>query len=281
MNVTAPAEVETPTGRFPRAENRCRVVSNDPVNAEYRLLVVDAPEIGLTAYAGQFFHLLCPTTGTEQPFLRRPMSIYRIDRENGQLGFLYKVTGKGTRSLMTLEPGDELNAMGPLGIGFDLPQGTKHVAMVARGVGLATIAPLAKLATSQGAKVTAILSARAPDLLMSRDELEAAGAEVIEVNDLDGNSKPEDVTDRLRAIHAETPIDFMATCGSNRLLGLTRNLCTEWEITGQVAVEAFMGCGLGMCYACVVPIRDADGNEEMKRVCYDGPVFNVNEVTTW
>ncbi|EAQ02373.1 dihydroorotate dehydrogenase electron transfer subunit [Pseudooceanicola batsensis HTCC2597] len=281
MTMTATAQAEAPAGRFPRAENRCRVVSNDPVNAEYRLLLVEAPATGLTAYAGQFFHLLCPTTHTDQPFLRRPMSIYRIDRENRRLGFLYKVTGKGTRALMTLGPGDELNATGPLGVGFDLPAGTQHVAMVARGVGLATLAPLARFAAERGARVTAILSARAPDLLMSRDELEAAGAGVIEVNDLDGTSKPEDVADRLREIHAEVPIDFMATCGSNRLLGLTRGLCAEWGIPGQVAVEAFMGCGLGMCFACVVPVRDAEGKEEMKRVCYDGPVFSVNEVTTW
>ncbi|MBT52091.1 MAG: dihydroorotate dehydrogenase electron transfer subunit [Mameliella sp.] len=281
MTMIAPAKPEVAPGCFPRAENRCHVVSNESMNSEYRLLVVDAPETGLSAYAGQFFHLLCPATPTEQPFLRRPMSIYRIDRENGQLGFLYKVTGKGTRALASLAPGDELNATGPLGVGFSLPVGTKHVAMVARGVGLATLAPLARMASAQGAMVTAILSARAPEFLMSRDELEVAGAKVIEVNDVEGNSTPQDVINRLRDIHAETPIEFMATCGSNRLLSLTRDLCSEWRIPGQVAVEAFMGCGLGMCFACVVPVRDGQGNEEMKRVCYDGPVFGVEEVTAW
>ncbi|MBK0329593.1 dihydroorotate dehydrogenase electron transfer subunit [Rhodobacteraceae bacterium F11138] len=281
MTLTATAKVEGPSGCFPRAENRCLVASNEPMNSEYRLMVVNAPETGLSAYAGQFFHLLCPATATEQPFLRRPMSIYRIDRENGQLGFLYKVTGKGTCALASLAPGDELNATGPLGVGFSIPEGTRHVAMIARGVGLATLAPLARMATVNGAKITAILSARAPEFLMSRDELEAAGAAVIEVNDVAGNSSPQDVTNRLRDIHEKTPIDFMATCGSNRLLSLTRELCSEWNIPGQVAVEAFMGCGLGMCFACVVPVRDAEGKEEMKRVCYDGPVFGVNEVTTW
>jgi len=281
MNATSTMEMSRPQQSTPRAENICRVASNDPVNAEYRLLLVDAPEIGMTAYAGQFFHILCHTTGSEQPFLRRPMSIYRIDRENGQLGFLYKVTGKGTRSMASLRPGDELNALGPLGQGFSLSPGTRHVAIVARGVGLATLAPLARMATGAGAQVSAVLSARRPDLYMSRDELEAAGASVVEVNDTDGSSDVGAVTSLLKERHAETPIDFMATCGSNRLLTLTRRLCSEWMIPGQVAMEAFMGCGLGMCFACVVPIRDEMGCETMQRVCFDGPVFGVEEVTSW
>ena len=37
------------------------VVSNDWVNDEYKLMVLKTPEKALTAYAGQFFHLLCPT----------------------------------------------------------------------------------------------------------------------------------------------------------------------------------------------------------------------------
>lgn len=266
---------------FPVAECQCRVIGNSPVNAEYRLLVAEADAVALAARPGQFFHLLCPPSEAGRPFLRRPMSIHLVDRAAGRIGFLYKVTGRGTRGLATLQPGDTLDALGPLGRGFRLPEGTRHVLMVARGVGLATLAPLAGLATASGARVTAVLSARSPDLVMARDTLEAAGAAVIVVTDTDGRSDPARLRAMLEARHAEGPFDFVATCGSNRLFHLVRDLARGWGIPGQVALEARMGCGLGLCYACVVPVTDDTGAEDYARVCWDGPVFSLAEAREW
>ncbi|QDL94669.1 dihydroorotate dehydrogenase electron transfer subunit (plasmid) [Paroceanicella profunda] len=266
---------------FPIEEALCEIVSNDAVNAEYRLMIARAPEAALRARAGQFFHLLCPATEAGQPFLRRPMSIYRIDRARGEIGFLYKVTGKGTRGLATLRPGETLNALGPLGRGFTLPQGTRHVMILGRGVGLATMAPLARLAAESGAAVTAVLSARSPELVMSRAELAAAGARVIEVVDTDGSSAPEEMEPHLTALHDERAFDYIATCGSNRLFRLARGLARSWGITGEIALEQHMGCGLGMCYACVIPVALPGGGEEYRRVCWDGPVFTLEEAMGW
>ena len=274
---TAPATCEA----FPIAENLCRVISNRPVNGEYRLMLAEADDVALAARPGQFFHLLCPQTGQDRPFLRRPMSVYRIDPANRQIGFLYKVAGAGTRGLATLEPGGTLNALGPLGVGFAVPGGTRHALMVARGVGLATLAPLARMAHEAGAEVTAFLSARSRSLLMSRDELEAAGATVIEVTDEDGTSDPARLRAAIAAVHAETPFGYAATCGSNRLFQLVKQLCAEWGIAGQTALEAHMGCGTGMCFACVVPTVDAAGTETYRRVCIEGPVLPVREVVGW
>ena len=86
------------------AVNLCPILSNEAINAEYRLMTVAAPAIALTAKPGQFFHLKCPTAAGQAPYLRRPMSIYDIDRGNGRLSFLYKVQGTGTRALADLRP---------------------------------------------------------------------------------------------------------------------------------------------------------------------------------
>ena len=275
-----PMEPEDPAA-FPVAENLCRVVSNRPVNDEYRLILAEADGTALAARPGQFFHLLCPQTGQDRPFLRRPMSVYRIDAANRQIGFLYKVAGAGTRGLATLKPGEALNALGPLGTGFTLPDGTRHALLVARGVGLATLAPLARTANAAGARVTAFLSARRRDLLMSRDELERAGATVVEVVDEDGSSDPARLRAAIEAVHAETPFDYAATCGSNRLLLLVKDLCAAWGVRGDTALEARMGCGTGMCFACVVPTVGADGRQMYRRVCCEGPVLPLEEVTGW
>ena len=104
----------------------CRVVSNDMVNEANRLLVLDAPERALRAKAGQFFHLLCPTPDGAEVWMRRPMSIYRIDRPGGRLEFLYKCEGRGTLGMSMLEAGGEFNVAGPLGIGFSLGAGLER-----------------------------------------------------------------------------------------------------------------------------------------------------------
>ena len=75
------------------------VLANDEVNKEYRHLVVRCGDVSASAAPGQFFQLLCPQTGGEQPFLRRPMSLYGADPERRQVEFLYKVAGAGTRGL--------------------------------------------------------------------------------------------------------------------------------------------------------------------------------------
>jgi dihydroorotate dehydrogenase electron transfer subunit len=34
-----------------------------------------------------------------------------------------------------------------------------------------------------------------------------------------------------------------------------------------------MGCGMGGCYSCVIPVRDAAGGQHYVRSCIGGPVF--------
>ena len=266
--------------RFPVAETICPVLKNEPINDSYKHLVLDAARGAATAKAGQFFHLLCPATGDFTPFLRRPMSIYRIDRAQGRLEFLYKTVGAGTKALATLAPGDSLNIFGPLGQGFKLDDDCKHVLMVARGVGLATLAPLAEMASESGIRVTAILSARAPEYMMSEDYLRSVGAEVVTVTDAEGTSDVDDVERKIRRIVEDGGVDLFATCGSNRLLTMLQRLSREYGIPGQVALEQVMGCGIGMCFTCVLPFRTPDGLT-YRRVCKDGPVFPIEEALSW
>ncbi len=266
---------------FTIAENLCRVISNDAVNAEYRLIVVDAPAIALTSEAGQFFHLACPAYGEDHPFLRRPMSVYDIDRKGRRIAFLYKVQGAGTRGLARLAAGEYLDALGPLGRGFSVPITTRHALLLGRGVGLATLAPLAVYAAERGASVTAVLSARSPEFLMSQTMLQAHGARVLTVTDEDDTSDVASVESLLRELHAEKPFDYMATCGSNRLFVLLKRLAADWDAPGEVALEQHMGCGLGMCFACVRTFVTRNGQQDYRRVCWDGPVFDIAEAVSW
>ncbi|MDF1584812.1 dihydroorotate dehydrogenase electron transfer subunit [Marinimicrococcus flavescens] len=256
------------------------VIANDWVNDEYKHLVLEAGAPACLAGAGQFFHLLCPATGADQPFFRRPMSTYRADPEAGRVEFLYKVTGRGTRGLATLRPGDRLRMLGPLGVGFSLDAAWRNIVVLGRGVGLATLAPLAAMAARQGVGVTAILSARSLAHVMSVSAFNEMGARTIVVTDTDGSSAPCRVETLLRGLIAAGRADAFFTCGSNRLLELMQRLGAEHGIPGQVALEQQMACGLGMCFCCVRPFREG-GREVHKRVCWDGPVFPIEEAMGW
>ncbi len=205
------------------------------------------------------------------------MSIYATDPKRGTVEFLYKVTGAGTRGLAQLCADDSLNVLGPLGIGFRLEPVWRSIVVVGRGVGLATLAPLASVARRRGIAVTAILSARNSELLMSVDVFKRHGATVLTVTDAEGNSDITNVERLLRSLVIDKRADAFFTCGSQRLTDLLQKLGRSMNIPGQVALEQQMACGLGMCFCCVKVFR-TEGTIEQRRVCVEGPVFDLAEV---
>ena len=256
------------------------VTSNAWVNEEYKHLVLKVHPHALKAYAGQMIHLLCPSPDGAEVWMRRPMSVYRVDRDAGQNEFLYKTEGRGTRGMAKLETGDDFNIAGPLGHGFTLDRGWKNIVVLGRGVGLATLAPLSQLAAEHGVDVTAILSARNPGVVMSKELFEGLGAKTITVVDSDNSSAVENVESILEKLIAERKADAFFTCGSNRLLKLMQRMGKKHSIPGQVAMEQIMVCGFGACYVCMRTF-EIDGVKTLKRVCRDGPVFNMQEAVGW
>lgn len=265
---------------LPVKDTAARVVANDWVNAEYKHLVLLAGEPASKAEAGQFFHLLCPDNGWRRPFLRRPMSVYGTEPKRGHVEFLYKVAGLGTTGLASLQPNDELSILGPLGNGFSIAPAWRSIVVLGRGVGLATLAPLSVAAAKRGVRTSAILSARRPDLIMSVERFEEVGSNVIIATDEDGSSDPARIRGHLQELIDAGQADAFFTCGSNRLMLLMQQLAREHGIPGQVAMEQQMACGLGMCFCCVRAFN-VDGRTVNRRVCWDGPVFDLQEAMSW
>ena len=56
-----------------------------------------APEIAKIAKPGHFIEIR--VSDQTEPFLRRPISIHNLDKENGILEFIFQVKGKGTKIL--------------------------------------------------------------------------------------------------------------------------------------------------------------------------------------
>jgi dihydroorotate dehydrogenase electron transfer subunit len=207
--------------------------------------------------------------------------VWRIGAD-GTLGFLLHVKGRGTAALARLRPGDTLDVVGPLGVGFSLAAGARRVLVLARGVGLATLAPLVGTPLAppggDGPEVHAVLSARAPEDLMAA---EFGASSFDAVFDSDGSSAPDRVEALLRQRFEAARPDAVFTCGSNRLFLLLQRLAAEYGIPGEVALEQQMGCGLGMCFCCVRDIRDENGEVSHQRVCREGPVFDLQRALAW
>jgi len=265
--------------QIPAEESLCPVISHDWVNAEYKRLVVEASPKALTVTPGQFFNLLCPSPDVGELFFRRPQSVYRVNKKRGRIEFLYKCVGRGTRGLSTLEKGDNLNMVGPLGVGFRLDSAWRHIVVLGRGVGIATLGPISQLARDSDVGVTAILSARNADFVMADTFFREAG-DVVSVLDTDGTSAVENVEKTLGGLIAQKRADAFFTCGSNRLFQLMKRLGKTHNIPGQVAMEQVMACGLGPCYVCVRTF-EVNGEKELRRVCIEGPVFDMQEAVGW
>lgn len=257
------------------ATHRCEVMAQTRVNARYRHLRLRAPSLlAPETVPGQFYQLVCPVSQAEQPFLRRPMSVYGIGPEPDRLDFLYHVKGSGTRALDRLQAGDSLDIIGPLGRGFQFSPDWRRILLVARGVGLATMAPLVPLAAGANVAMTVLLSARTPQDLMLEEFLRGASAAVHSVFDSDGSSALDRVAPLLREVIATEAPDMVYTCGSNRLLVLLQSL----SVRGEVALEQQMACAMGVCLSCV-RLFDEDGVKVFRRVCAEGPVFPIATVS--
>lgn len=261
------------------ASHRCEVVEHRWVNDRYKYLRLAAQsDLAAVTRPGQFYQLKCPVTDARQPFLLRPMSVYGVGPEPGAIEFLYNVTGVGTLALASLEIGDSMDIVGPLGNTFVLEPGIKRILVLARGVGLATMAPLLQYAAGAGIEITAIMSAREPKDLMRDEFLRGAPAQVHCVYDSDGTSSVEAVEALVRRLLDAHHHDVVYTCGSHRLLMLLQRVLADYpETRGEVAMEQRMACGMGVCLSCV-RMFDIEGDKQFLRVCREGPVFSIRDV---
>lgn len=261
------------------ALHACRVAEHRWVNARYKYLRLESDDdfAGMTQ-PGQFYQLECPVTGASQPFLLRPMSVYGTGPAAGSIEFLYNVTGIGTRALAGLAVGNPMGIVGPLGNTFTIRPDFRRVLLVARGVGLATLAPVVRALARTPARIVVVMSARAPQDLMRAEFLGDVPAEVRCVYDSDGSSDVPRVEALVRGLLAAQASDAVYTCGSQRLLLLLQRVLRDFpEVLGEVAMEQHMACGMGVCLSCV-RLFDVDGAKQFLRVCRDGPVFAIRDV---
>ncbi|MHB8124279.1 MAG: dihydroorotate dehydrogenase electron transfer subunit [Desulfitobacteriaceae bacterium] len=254
-----------------------------PIDLGMRRLVLRGP-IALEAQPGQFVHI--QVGSTQDPLLRRPISIAAIDVERQEITLLYKIKGKGTELLSKVSKGQTLNLMGPLGKGFTLPE-QGELWLVAGGIGAFPLYALAVAGRKQGLIVRLFWGGE------SRSLLECSGLAMwveqdvpLYLTSLDGSiGKKGLVTDLFQEFKqgyttqskTELPIQ-VAVCGPQGMMKAVTEQCLDSGLAVEVSLEEHMACAVGACLGCVTTLQDRQGKVRRAKVCQDGPVFRGEEV---
>jgi dihydroorotate dehydrogenase electron transfer subunit len=278
-------------------QSLCTITSNVEVMPGVYLMRIEAPDIAAAAQPGQFITVRCGDFT-----LRRPLSIHRSsplmgeDSGEGEIAILFKIAGKGTLWLSQRQKGQRLDILGPLGNGFTIEPKSKHLLLVAGGIGIAPLVFLTQYASSRH-QITLIHGASTAAQLYpfssavkkrSKFPPLPNGVQFIPVTE-DGSLGQKgmatdilpDFLDWADQIYACGPVNmYKAMAFTLNPSPLTGEEKGEGDKRSnlklkkcQFSLEVRMGCGFGACYGCTINTRKG-----LKQVCRDGPVFELDNI---
>src|SRR5205085_2614529 len=225
-------------------------------------------------------------------------------RSNGRidgLTLLSKRIGVTTRILYDAVEGDTISCLGPLGRPYELVESPAEAWMVAGGVGLAPFATLGEALLARRTKTTLFYGARSGAELFYLDWFESRGIRLVlaaedgSIGDrgrvtlplerelLAASLQGSGIRDQGSGVRDQGSIMIYA-CGPEPMLEAVAHVAAKFKRPSQVSVERVMGCGMGGCYSCVIPVRDHGGPDKARptqhyvRSCIAGPVFRGEDL---
>jgi dihydroorotate dehydrogenase electron transfer subunit len=270
---------------------KAKVVSNDRIGEGLYRMKLDAGK-KISAKPGQFINVLVSESYT--PLLRRPFSIYDADARTVEI--VYKALGAATKVLADKKSGDVLDFLGPLGkpyLDFNSALRTPHSAIVVigGGTGAASTYFLAKVLKKNKVRFTFIQGAQNKSQIVAAAEFKKLGC-IFTTDDgsLGEKGFVTDVLSRVideaqtikrnpkRSSKSEKQRFTIFACGPKPMFAAIKKLAEKrTNISVYASFEEYMGCGIGACLSCAVEVKKGDYTE-YKRVCKDGPVFNLSDV---
>lgn len=298
--------VEHPASRASILVEDAKVLAHTAWPGEQYILKLAAPGCAARAEAGQFVHLQISANqrlNAAMPQLRRPISIMRVNPQEGWIELLYKVVGQGTAQLADLQVGDQVDLIGPIGVPFSPDPARKLPLLIGGGVGMPPMIYLAEHIKSAlpGHFPLVILGSEVPfpfnpveagdpvaglpaQTCAAMPELEALG---IDSRLASQNPPSGDFSCCFQGYVTELAAKWLDTlddeqrqmveifsCGPHPMLEAVARLARDYDLPAQLSLEEFMACAVGGCAGCTVEVM-TDTGPAMKRVCVDGPVFDA------
>lgn len=250
-------------------DTEVQIEENVKVNQKYFRLTFRSRELSKNVAPGQF--LTIQINPSLDPFLRRPFSYYRIQKDRVQV--LYEILGKGTTMLSRKKKGDKLQILGPLGLPFKSTIKNKKRVLVAGGVG---VPPLVFLAEKFKADYLLIGTKSRAEVLPAK-ELSKVKAKVLYATNDGSYGQKGFVTLLLDQIIKKEGAEnlFIQTCGPNVMMEAVMKMALKNGVEGELSIDKTMACGVGACLGCMVKTK-----EGWRPSCVEGPVFNFDRIDT-
>ena len=245
-------------------DEKAKLINKEQIKEDLFKYTLQTENIAKNAKPGNFIEMKVADTSTV--FLRRPISIFNIDGNNIEV--IFQVKGKGTKCLSEKQVGDEIDILGPLGLGTFEVDNFDKVAIIGGGIGVFPLYELAKQLKGK-TKINTYLGFRNKDFVVVEDEFKAVSDNLIITTDDGSYGEKGFAIDFLK--RDEKP-DMIYACGPLPMLKAVKAYADENNIKCQISLEERMGCGIGACLGCAVKVIK-NGEERYGHVCKDGPVF--------
>ncbi len=246
-----------------------KILQKRSLNPTVTLMEVEAPLVARKCEPGQFIILRA-----KEDSERIPLTIAGYDREKGSITIIFQIVGGSTEILNSLSEGEYIHDfVGPLGKATET-DGLKKVAVVGGGVGCAIAYPVAKKLHDLGCEVHSIVGFRSEDLIILKEEFEAASDKYVLMTD-DGSAGEKGlVTMALeRLIESGEQYDEVIAIGPLIMMKFVVAVTKKYNVKTVVSMNPIMVDGTGMCGGCRLTVGG-----KTKFACVDGPDFDGFEV---
>ena len=260
------------------------ILKNEEIQENCFLMKVKVASSFENPLPGQF--VMIRIAGLNDPFLSRPISIYSFSRGKNScsIELLYRVVGKGTQILAGLIEGSQVEIHGPLGNGFEIQTVKKNIVFIAGGIGIAPLSLLIEIlcrrADCSPSAMTVYLGFQRASAVVGLNKMKKLCRDITVCTDDGTVGEKGFVTQIFQKDMKKFSPDNTSifACGPKEMLKSLAKILKKSKFNCQVSLEERMACGTGACMGCAVAVKDDKGALDYKRVCADGPVFNLQNI---
>ena len=222
---------------------------------------------------GQFVNLSVPDRFDLT--LKRPFGIFGYDSANNTFKVGITVVGQGTNALVNMRKNEKISATLPLGNGFILNSNHKKVVLLGGGAGIFPL--LAVYQNYPKSKFYTFLGFKDKAHACLINEFQSVSESINISTDNGSLGYCGYITDLLKEDLDKIKPDIILACGPVGMFRALKKVVMDKDIEVKISIEERMGCGIGACLVCACKIQEG-GAIHNKRVCKDGPVFDLGEV---
>ncbi|PKN50781.1 MAG: dihydroorotate dehydrogenase electron transfer subunit [Deltaproteobacteria bacterium HGW-Deltaproteobacteria-13] len=260
------------------------ILENEEIQEDCFLMKVKTAPSFQNPLPGQF--VMIRIAGLNDPFLSRPISIYSFSRNENYcvIELLYRVVGKGTQIMAGLIEDSQVEINGPLGNGFNIQSVKENIVIVSGGIGIAPLSLLIEYLRQRddcsSSEMIIYPGFQSASAVIGLDKMQKLCRNITVCTD-DGTLGNKGFVTQIfqKDMKKYTPENTsLYACGPKEMLKALAKILHNTKFDCQVSLEERMACGTGACVGCAVAVKDKQGDPAYKRVCADGPVFNLTDI---